>query len=108
MGGMGDMWSMMMGKGKDGKGKGKGKDTKGKTKIVSSGRIPDATGQYYLGHIKSLNLDKNFGFITCPELQSQHKNDIFFLPHLAAGKGHGDKVLFELAMNDKGQPQAMN
>merc|ERR1712039_975553 len=72
------------------------------------GKVPEATGQSYVGTIKSMNQERNFGFITCPELQYQHTNDVFFLPHLAGGKGVGDQVIFELALNDKGQPQAMN
>merc|ERR1711920_770302 len=94
----------MGGKGKDGKGKAGKESKKGQGR---SGVAPEPTGKFFAGSIKSVNMERGFGFINCAEVtELGHGQDIFFLPFLAPGKGVGDIVVFELMLNGRGQPQA--
>merc|ERR1712187_405705 len=65
------------------------------------------TGQSFYGEIKCMA--SKFGFIECKPVMTQYGNDVFF-PSSAAppGCGVGDKIEFDLMVNQSGQPQAAN
>lgn len=58
------------------------------------------------GKVKSYNEEKGFGFIACDEVFAEFKRDVFLHKNQADGLKAGDKVIFLLEMNAKGNPQA--
>eukprot|EP00933_Yihiella_yeosuensis_P058274 TRINITY_DN5864_c0_g4_i1.p1 TRINITY_DN5864_c0_g4~~TRINITY_DN5864_c0_g4_i1.p1 ORF type:complete len:525 (-),score=145.75 TRINITY_DN5864_c0_g4_i1:226-1800(-) len=97
--------------GKGGKGKGKGEDGAGDSGGKGGkGGAPELTGKVVSGTIKSFNSQNNYGFIECEEVKSEYGRDTFVhgKEFSGAGLNVGDTVQFEVAINAKGQPQAMN
>jgi len=66
-------------------------------------------GMAMRGRVKSFNVSRGFGFITCPELQYAFGGrDIYVSQKEVHGEalGIGQEVEFELVLDAKGQPQA--
>eukprot|EP00929_Paragymnodinium_shiwhaense_P081545 TRINITY_DN426_c0_g1_i1.p1 TRINITY_DN426_c0_g1~~TRINITY_DN426_c0_g1_i1.p1 ORF type:complete len:381 (+),score=144.36 TRINITY_DN426_c0_g1_i1:95-1237(+) len=103
---MAAMMQMMMGGGGSpyGKGKGKGKGSGG----GGEGKKPTGTGQHLTGTVKSFNPMNNYGFIECAEVKQMYGSDVFCGGPILSNFYPGSSVRFELGMNDKGQPQAMD
>merc|ERR550537_1938559 len=72
------------------------------------GRRPTSLGQRYTGVIKSINTVGNYAFIGCDALKGQYDKDVWCRGDLITGRNIGETVSFELGLNLKGQPQAMN
>jgi len=97
----------------DGKGYGKVVPGKfgGKSAAPATGAgPPTSTGRQCFGTLKSFNAANNYGFIECEEVSAEYGGDCF-----AHGRAFvdenievGQAVLFELAINAKGKPQALN
>eukprot|EP00928_Gymnodinium_smaydae_P009920 TRINITY_DN1371_c0_g1_i1.p1 TRINITY_DN1371_c0_g1~~TRINITY_DN1371_c0_g1_i1.p1 ORF type:complete len:569 (+),score=110.55 TRINITY_DN1371_c0_g1_i1:56-1762(+) len=102
----GDLISMMM------KAKGKGGCKAGKAmqgkNVAGSGKMPDLTGRVCQGTLKSFNHINNYGFLACEELQQEYGCDVFVHGAEAADLPLGIAVSFDLALNSKGKPQALN
>lgn len=70
-------------------------------------RRPESTGEVFVGVVKSCS--QKFGFITCDEITQAYGCDCFCLGEQLFGHfNQGDMVEFEVGINDKGQPQAIN
>jgi len=92
-----------------GGGKSKGKGKKGGGGGGGGGGAPPTpTGEAFTGTIKSFNEAYNYGFIDCTEVKEAYGNDVFLHGKELSGQSIGDTVYFELGVNTKGQPQAMN
>jgi len=118
----GDPFSMMKGMmmkggwGGDGpsycsKGKGWNGTSKGPysgEKGGESARGPNPTGEIYLGVVKSINTNQNYGFIACEETHTAYQQDVWVLGTYLVGMSLGDSVSFELAISQRGQPQGIN
>lgn len=71
---------------------------------------PKATGETFLGIIKSYNEKNAFGFIQSEEVQAKYNGDCFFPGRFVQenpGMNVGDMVEFDVGMSSKGQPQAI-
>eukprot|EP00929_Paragymnodinium_shiwhaense_P047935 TRINITY_DN2430_c1_g1_i1.p1 TRINITY_DN2430_c1_g1~~TRINITY_DN2430_c1_g1_i1.p1 ORF type:complete len:743 (-),score=246.05 TRINITY_DN2430_c1_g1_i1:158-2311(-) len=66
----------------------------------------DVVGVELLGKVRSYNEEKGFGFIECEESFARYRRDVFLHKQQAAGLKKGDKVAFNIELNQKGQPQA--
>jgi len=117
------------GKGKDGKGGkmgGKGKDSKGgkdmwgmMSSMMGSwgkgggkskgegGPPPAATGESFIGLVKSFNEKTNYGFIACDEVTAKYGGDCFANGRHLQGLSVGDIIEFDVGVNKQGQPQAV-
>jgi len=65
----------------------------------------------YMGVVKSLNLDKGFGFIDCQQTKLQYDRDVFLTRQQLtslSGLQVGTCVSFEVEVNKQGMPQAKN
>merc|ERR1711862_521258 len=71
-------------------------------------KMPESTGMQFVGLIKTFNPEKKVGFIDCAETKAQFGCDVFVVGTALNRCSVGDQVIFELGLNDKGQPQAMN
>jgi len=71
---------------------------------ASSGGPPKVS--VLLGEIKSVSMQKGYGFIKCDYLQVQGLNDAFFLLKELRSFSVGEHVMFSVQFNEKGQPQA--
>merc|ERR1712217_335099 len=69
---------------------------------------PTPTGKAYSGVIKSFNEINNYGFIDCEEVKNEYGFDVFVHGIQLSGQTVGETVYFELGINSKGQPQAVN
>jgi cold shock CspA family protein len=98
-----DMYGMGMMKGKGGKKGFKGKDKDGEPPPY---RRPEPTGKAFSGTVKSRSA--GYGFIECMEVRAEYNSDVY--THISELKSHqpGETVYFELALNTRGQPQALN
>eukprot|EP00930_Biecheleria_cincta_P033448 TRINITY_DN2317_c0_g1_i1.p1 TRINITY_DN2317_c0_g1~~TRINITY_DN2317_c0_g1_i1.p1 ORF type:complete len:668 (-),score=144.59 TRINITY_DN2317_c0_g1_i1:8-2011(-) len=83
----------------DGEGKGEGK-----------GGQPEPTGRFCSGQIKSFNQAKNYGFVECEEMMQEYGCDVFMhgKEFVERNLQVGDYVSFEVGMNSRGQPQALD
>jgi len=92
------------GKGKGGKGWGSGGPHPG---AGAPKRKPETTGEVYRGVVKSTS--QKFGFITSDDITNLYGCDCFCLGEQLFGHFNvGDTVEFEVGINEKGQPQALN
>jgi len=64
-----------------------------------------AAGRYY-GWVKSVNFEKGFGFIVCPQTYAQFQRDVFVRGQDLQGLEQGQMVTFTLDKNKNGMPQA--
>mmetsp|Transcript_10779 Transcript_10779/g.28826 ORF Transcript_10779/g.28826 Transcript_10779/m.28826 type:complete len:446 (+) Transcript_10779:74-1411(+) len=64
------------------------------------------TGESYFGIIESSGA--KFGFIKCRPVEAKYGTDVFATSTSLQGFNIGDKVDFEVGVNEKGQPQALN
>jgi len=71
-------------------------------------RRPTSLGQRFAGVIKTFNTVGNYAFIQCDALKGQYDKDVWCRGDLITGRSIGETVEFELGLNLKGQPQAMN
>merc|ERR1719487_3051973 len=71
-------------------------------------RRPTSLGQRFTGVIKTFNTVGNYAFIQCDALKGQYDKDVWCRGDLITGRSIGETVSFELGLNLKGQPQAMN
>eukprot|EP00929_Paragymnodinium_shiwhaense_P081546 TRINITY_DN426_c0_g2_i1.p1 TRINITY_DN426_c0_g2~~TRINITY_DN426_c0_g2_i1.p1 ORF type:complete len:386 (+),score=126.04 TRINITY_DN426_c0_g2_i1:95-1252(+) len=101
------MMSMLMGMMGGGSPYGKSKG-KGKGGGTGTGKKPTGTGQYMTGTVKSWSPMNNYGFIECAEVKAMYGTDVFCGGDALSMFNSGTPVTFELGMNEKGQPQAMN
>lgn len=69
---------------------------------------PVGDGRRYIGHIKSFVFKNNYGFIECPETFEEYGRDVYCSGENVAGFQEGDAIEFEVGMNSKNQPQAIN
>lgn len=69
---------------------------------------PTPTGQAYTGVIRSFNEANRYGFIECEEVKAEYGFDAFLHGKELCGQAVGDTVYFEVGVNSKGQPQALN
>lgn len=115
-----DMWGMMSsqmanwgkGGGKDGGWDGGwGGDAwgggKGKAK-GESGPPPAATGETFVGIIKSFNEKTNYGFIACDEVKAKYGGDCFCNGRHLEGHAVGEMIEFDVGVNKGGQPQVLS
>jgi len=62
------------------------------------------------GVIKSFNQEKGFGFIASPETFAAYNRDVFLhhkqVDEMGRSVREGDRVRFEVSINNRGQPQA--
>eukprot|EP00411_Alexandrium_monilatum_P087107 CAMPEP_0175720388 /NCGR_PEP_ID=MMETSP0097-20121207/45171_1 /TAXON_ID=311494 /ORGANISM="Alexandrium monilatum, Strain CCMP3105" /LENGTH=678 /DNA_ID=CAMNT_0017028035 /DNA_START=103 /DNA_END=2140 /DNA_ORIENTATION=- len=65
-----------------------------------------AAARTFTGVIKSIFVDRGFGFIHCPESTRIYARDVFLHQAQAAGLQEGQVVSFAVALNGKSQPQA--
>jgi len=69
--------------------------------------IPDGC---YQGTIKSFNLNKGYGFISCPELLDKHGCDVFMHRNqffaCSGDLSVGESVIFRIELSKHGKPQA--
>jgi len=77
------------------------------TPAVSRGGASGADGRYY-GVVKSFNLGKGFGFISCDQLHNVYGQDVFLHKneYAAADLYEGANVSFGIQINKQQQPQA--
>merc|ERR1711959_551908 len=71
-------------------------------------RRPTSSGQRFTGVIKTFNTVGNYAFIQCDALKGQYDKDVWCRGDLITGRNIGETISFELGLNLKGQPQAMN
>merc|ERR1719310_1323232 len=92
-----------------GKAKGMGKTpyTGGGGKGGGGGKKPTGTGQFMTGTVKSFNASNNYGFISSEEARAAYNCDVFCGGELV-NFPVGSSVLFQLALNDQGKPQAID
>lgn len=72
---------------------------------------PEALNKVHTGRVKSFNAARGFGFLTCKELQNSFGGRDIFISKMEVPSGHlqlGQELLFRLAVDSKGQPQAKN
>lgn len=87
---------------------------KGKGKGHSHGQKDEnrlaPTGRYFTGYLKSFKEASGWGFISADEVRAQYGTDAFVLNSQLRNtrKYIGEWVQFEVGINDRGQPQAMN
>mmetsp|Transcript_54024 Transcript_54024/g.139612 ORF Transcript_54024/g.139612 Transcript_54024/m.139612 type:complete len:462 (-) Transcript_54024:210-1595(-) len=80
-------------------------------KDIPRKRPAQATGEVMTGALKSFNEKNNWGFIDCAEARNKWGKDVWVVgqnlkePHL---RQNGVMLHFEVALNEKGQPQATN
>jgi len=101
------------GAGEKGKGNGKGKE-KGKKKEKGDGGATAKTTAVegtFTGTLKSINpvAGKGYGFIQCAEIMESYSRDVFVGTEMVpTGAKVGDKLQFNVALSEKGQPRAAN
>eukprot|EP00927_Polykrikos_kofoidii_P071327 TRINITY_DN67602_c0_g1_i1.p1 TRINITY_DN67602_c0_g1~~TRINITY_DN67602_c0_g1_i1.p1 ORF type:complete len:507 (-),score=77.44 TRINITY_DN67602_c0_g1_i1:68-1504(-) len=106
--GCGEGWWGYAQTGKDNtfaKANGKGK---GKTKGGPPTNRPTPTGRMMTGRLKSFSEGNGYGFIDCAEVRAEYGNDVFVAAREINGCTVGNTVVFEVALNTKGQPQAID
>ncbi|CAJ1405360.1 unnamed protein product [Effrenium voratum] len=63
--------------------------------------------QEYEGNLKSISAKNGYGFISCDETKAHYKRDVFVdSALLPEGIQVNDKVIFSLALSEKGHPRA--
>jgi len=77
-------------------------------RIAAKATIPSGLAKTYEGTVKSYNPDKGFGFIFCEATLKRYQSDVFLHKKQAEGVSLGDKVTFEVEVNERGKPQARN
>jgi cold shock CspA family protein len=90
-----------------GKAKGKGKPLKPHDGGAPPGK-PTSTDREMTGRIKSYVEKNNYGFIESEECKEEFGSDVFVHGMELTGFQVGDEIIFDLALNTKGQPQALN
>merc|ERR1719401_2577331 len=95
--------------------KGGGKDMggcKGGGQCTGTGAgAPKPTGKAYHGRLKSFNQMSNFGFLECPEVQTEFGHECFIHGRAlenVSGWQVGCILYFEVGLNTAGKPQALN
>lgn len=85
-----------------------GGNVQGSSYVANRG-AQSSNGRHF-GNVKSFNLGKGYGFISCPELHKTHGQDVFLHKNEygVAGLYEGARVSFGVQMNRGGQPQAVN
>lgn len=75
---------------------------------VGAFRFAENAGQMYQGTVKSWNEDKGFGFLAGDDIREIFGKDIFLHRRELQAKevNVGDRVEFQVAVDDKGQPVA--
>merc|ERR1711957_233509 len=86
---------------------------KGGCKGGKSGKPPAAptpTGKMAMGVVKSFNTLNEYGFIECDETKAEYGNDVFVHGSNLGGLQLcvGQVVQFEVALNSRRKPQAVN
>merc|ERR1719336_1077911 len=60
----------------------------------------------YQGWVKSINAEKGFGFIMCPQTYAQHQRDVFIRKADLTNLSVGSYVSFNCEINRQNKPQA--
>merc|ERR1719469_763135 len=66
---------------------------------------PEAQGKYH-GWVKSMNIEKGFGFIVCPQTYAQYNRDVFVRGTDLVNLQQGSYVSFTCEANKQNMPQA--
>merc|ERR1719215_2295125 len=69
---------------------------------------PVTTGAARIGTVKTFNTANNYGFLDCPELKEEFGMDVYCPGEYLKDKWKGQKVMFEVSINKRGQPQAVD
>merc|ERR1719323_1912003 len=64
------------------------------------------TAGKHSGWVKSINTEKGFGFISCPQTYAQFQRDVFARGQDLQGLEQGQYVTFTVSTNKNGLPQA--
>eukprot|EP00746_Dinoflagellata_sp_MGD_P009073 gnl/MRDRNA2_/MRDRNA2_118310_c0_seq1.p2 gnl/MRDRNA2_/MRDRNA2_118310_c0~~gnl/MRDRNA2_/MRDRNA2_118310_c0_seq1.p2 ORF type:complete len:261 (-),score=57.04 gnl/MRDRNA2_/MRDRNA2_118310_c0_seq1:36-818(-) len=81
---------------------------KGGGKAKGKGGAASHRPAVYMGTVKSFNHKTFYGFIQCDDLMDTYGSDVFCMGDEIGHMDFGQVVTFELKINDKGKPQAMN
>lgn len=99
------------GAGDKGKGNGKGKDKKKDKGNSTATAKTTAVEGTFTGTLKSINpvAGKGYGFIECAQIMEAYSRDVFVGTEMVpTGAKIGDKLQFNVALSEKGQPRAAN
>merc|ERR1712194_151679 len=66
------------------------------------------TGKTLFGTIKTIMAQSNYGFLESAEATDQYNSDVYCPGEYLKGKYAGQRVQFEVCINKKGQPQAVD
>lgn len=69
---------------------------------------PLTTGEVKIGKVKAYFPQNNYGFIACPEAKQKYGLDVYCPGQYLQDKHTGQVVSFEIALNKRGQPQAVD
>merc|ERR1712217_587818 len=69
---------------------------------------PLTTGVVHTGTVKYFFPDNNYGFLDCPEVKEKYGLDVYCPGEELKHKSVGTRVMFEVAVNQKGQPTAVD
>merc|ERR1719384_2939367 len=68
--------------------------------------MAQAANNRFMGWVKSVNTEKGFGFISCPQTYAQYQRDVFVRSQDLQGLEQGQMVTFTCEKNKQGMPQA--
>lgn len=87
-----------------------GGEWKGEGKGEGKPGPPESTGRFCSGQIKSFIEAKNYGFVECEELKQEYGCDVFMhgKEFVERNLQVGDYVSFEVGLNSRGKPQALD
>merc|ERR1712137_101269 len=71
-------------------------------------RRPQTFGEPKIGKVKSYHSGNDYGFIDCPELKAEYGMDVYCPGEYLRDRKKGETVMFDVALNKKGQPQAVD
>jgi len=69
---------------------------------------PMCTEHGKVGKVKSFNINNNYGFLDCQELKDKYGMDVYCPGEYLTKLQTGNMVIFDVAVNKKGQPQAVD
>merc|ERR1712217_787558 len=69
---------------------------------------PLTTGEVKVGKVKAYFPNNNYGFIECAEAKQKYGADVYCPGQYIRENPIGTKVMFEISVNKKGQPQAVD
>merc|ERR1719272_2055455 len=68
--------------------------------------VAQGANSRFTGWVKSVNTEKGFGFISCPQTYAQYQRDVFVRSQDLHGLEQGQMVTFTCEKNKQGMPQA--